>query len=129
VTGHLALRGRYVPEDLQVFNVGETGGAYWFTGGWNFYALAAWIPSVVLGLLFANTPPLVVGPWAGVAGGIDLSFLSAALVALVVYGAFILLIPDRVLPPTSAVPTLDLATAAGIAPAPAPAGEIAPAVP
>lgn len=129
VTGHLALRGRYVPEDLQVFNVGETGGAYWFTGGWNFYALAAWIPSVVLGLLFANTPPLVVGPWAGVAGGIDLSFLSAALVALVVYGAFILLIPDRVLPPTSAVPTLDLATAAGVAPAPAPAGEIAPAVP
>jgi purine-cytosine permease-like protein len=116
VVGHLALRGRYVPEDLQVFNVGMTGGNYWFTGGWNFYATAAWIPSVVLGLLFANTPPLVVGPWAGVAGGIDLSFLSAALVALVIYGSFVLLIPERVLPAASAVPTVDLATAAGLRP-------------
>jgi purine-cytosine permease-like protein len=127
VMGHLALRGRYVPEDLQVFNVGMTGGAYWFTGGWNFYALVAWIPSVVLGLLFANTPPLVVGPWAGAAGGIDLSFLSAALVALVIYGAFIVLIPDRALPATSAVPTVDLATAAGLVPAAAFPGDDAPA--
>jgi cytosine/uracil/thiamine/allantoin permease len=104
-----------------------TGGTYWFTGGWNFYALVAWIPSVVLGLLFANTPPLVVGPWAGAAGGIDLSFLSAALVAMVIYGAFIVLIPDRTLPATSAVPTVDLATAAGLLPAPTPAGDDAPA--
>ena len=42
--------GRYVPEDLQVFNVGMTGGAYWFTRGWNFYAMAAWAPSVVASL-------------------------------------------------------------------------------
>jgi|tagenome__1003787_1003787.scaffolds.fasta_scaffold20988592_8 purine-cytosine permease-like protein len=125
VVGHLALRGRYVPEDLQVFNVGMTGGTYWFTGGWNFYALAAWIPSVLLGLLFANTPPLVVGPWAGAAGGIDLSFLSASLVALVVYSAFVLLIPDRALPTTSAVPTVDLATAAGLVPAPTSAADLA----
>ncbi|MGZ4506330.1 MAG: purine-cytosine permease family protein [Blastococcus sp.] len=125
VMGHLALRGRYVPEDLQVFNVGLTGGTYWFTGGWNFYAMAAWIPSVVVGLLFANTPPVLVGPWAGAAGGIDLSFLSAALIALVVYGAFILLIPDRALPATSAVPMVDLATAAGLVPAPASAADLA----
>ncbi|MET0763514.1 MAG: cytosine permease [Blastococcus sp.] len=125
VMGHLALRGRYVPEDLQVFNVGMTGGTYWFSGGWNFYAMAAWIPSVVLGLLFANTPPVLVGPWAGAAGGIDLSFLSAALVALVIYGAFIVLIPDRALPATSAVPTVDLATAAGLLPAPSSAGDLA----
>jgi purine-cytosine permease-like protein len=127
VMGHLALRGRYVPEDLQVFNVGMTGGTYWFTGGWNFYALVAWIPSVVLGLLFANTPPLVVGPWAGAAGGIDLSFLSAALVAMVIYGAFIVLIPDRALPATSAVPTVDLATAAGLVPTAGFPGDDAPA--
>jgi purine-cytosine permease-like protein len=130
VVGHLALRGRYVPEDLQVFNVGMTGGNYWFTGGWNFYATAAWIPSVVLGLLFANTPPLVVGPWAGVAGGIDLSFLSAALVALVIYGSFVLLIPERVLPAASAVPTVDLATAAGlVSTAAEDPGHVAPAAP
>jgi purine-cytosine permease-like protein len=127
VVGHLALRGRYVPEDLQVFNVGMTGGAYWFRGGWNLYAMAAWIPSVVLGLLFANTPPLVVGPWAGAAGGIDLSFLSASLVALLIYGAFITLVPDKALPPTSAVPTVDLATAAGLVPAAASVGDDAPA--
>jgi purine-cytosine permease-like protein len=119
VVGHLALRGRYVPEDLQVFNVGMTGGAYWFTRGWNFYAMAAWAPSVILGLLFANTPPLVVGPWANAAGGIDLSFLSASVVALVIYGGFVLFIPQRVLPPTAAAPTVDLATAAGLTPAPA----------
>jgi purine-cytosine permease-like protein len=125
VVGHLALRGRYVPEDLQVFNVGMTGGAYWFTRGWNFYAMAAWAPSVVLGLLFANTPPLVVGPWSNAAGGIDLSFLSASLVALIIYGGFILFLPHRVLPATSAAPTVSLATAAGLVPAPASAADSA----
>lgn len=119
VVGHLALRGRYVPEDLQVFNVGMTGGAYWFTRGWTFYAMAAWAPAVILGLLFANTPPLVVGPWSNAAGGIDLSFLSASLVALIIYGGFVLFLPQRVLPPTSAAPTVDLATAAGLVPTPA----------
>lgn len=34
IMGHFASRGgRYVPEDLQVFNVRKTGGAYWSTTG------------------------------------------------------------------------------------------------
>jgi purine-cytosine permease-like protein len=117
VMGHLALRGRYVPEDLQVFNAGSTGGVYWFRRGVNWYAMAAWLPSVVLGLLFANTPPLMEGPWRNAAGGIDLSFLSAALVAFLIYGAFLWLVPGRALPATSGTPAVDLATASGAAPA------------
>jgi purine-cytosine permease-like protein len=114
IMGHLAVRGRYVPEDLQVFNVGMTGGAYWFTRGVNWYAMAAWIPSVVLGLLFANTPPLLEGPWRNAANGIDLSFISAAVVAFAIYGAFLLLVPEKALPQRTAAPVVDLATAAGI---------------
>ncbi|MEV7968680.1 cytosine permease [Sphaerisporangium sp. NPDC088356] len=114
VMGHLALRGRYVPEDLQVFNVGTTGGIYWFSRGVNVYAMAAWILSVVLGLLFANTPPLMEGPWRNAAGGIDLSFLSAALAAFLIYGAFLWLVPARALPRTSGVPAVDLAAGAGL---------------
>ncbi|MDT7617387.1 MAG: hypothetical protein QOF00_4834 [Pseudonocardiales bacterium] len=117
VMGHLALRGRYIPEDLQVFNVGMTGGTYWFRRGVNWYAMAAWLPSVVLGLLFANTPPLMEGPWRNAAGGIDLSFLSAALVAFLIYGVFLLLVPGRALPATSGTPLVGLATASGVAPA------------
>ncbi len=79
--------------------------------------MAAWLPSVVLGLLFANTPPLMEGPWRNAAGGIDLSFLSAALVAFLIYGAFLWLVPEGALPATSGTPTVDLATAAGGAPA------------
>jgi purine-cytosine permease-like protein len=114
IMGHVAVRGRYVPEDLQVFNVGMTGGAYWFTRGVNWYAMAAWIPAVVLGLLFANTPPLLEGPWRNAANGIDLSFISAAVAAFAIYGAFLLLVPERVLPQRRATPVVDLATAAGI---------------
>jgi purine-cytosine permease-like protein len=112
IMGHAAARGSYVPEDLQVFNVGMTGGAYWFRGGVNWYAMAAWIPAVVLGLLFANTPPLLEGPWRNAANGIDLSFISAAVVAFAIYGTFLLLTPERVLPQRTAAPVVDPVTAA-----------------
>ncbi|HKE97475.1 MAG TPA: cytosine permease, partial [Actinomycetes bacterium] len=41
--GFLRSRGRYLLDDLQVFNRGERGGAYWFSGGWDWRAALAWV--------------------------------------------------------------------------------------
>jgi purine-cytosine permease-like protein len=76
--------GRYDPDDLQVFNRGETGGRYWFSGGWNWPAVAAWAAGSVVGLSTIQTA-LFVGPLALVAGGFDISLLAGAAVAAVVY--------------------------------------------
>ncbi|WP_197537343.1 purine-cytosine permease family protein [Modestobacter italicus] len=102
IMGHLAVRGRYTPEDLQVFNARRTGGAYWYNGGWNFYALTAWLPPVLVGMLLANTPPVLEGPLRNIAGGVDLSFIVSSALSFLIYGAFLLLMPDRVLPARSA---------------------------
>ena len=53
----VARRGRYDPHDLQVFNEGRRGGRYWFTGGWNLRAMAAWAAGSAFGLC-ASAPPL-----------------------------------------------------------------------
>ena len=47
----VARRGRYDPHDLQAFNEGRRGGRYWFTGGWNLRAMAAWAAGSAFGLL------------------------------------------------------------------------------
>ncbi|QYL15590.1 purine-cytosine permease family protein [Mycolicibacterium pallens] len=104
IMGHFASRGRYVPEDLQVFNVRKTGGAYWFHNGWNIYAITAWIPPVIIGMLLANTPPVLTGPWANIAGGVDLSFIVSSALAFVMYGSFLVFRRDQ---------TLGLSTATG----------------
>jgi purine-cytosine permease-like protein len=95
VVGHFSRRGRYLPDDLQVFNRGEKGGAYWFTGGINLRAFAAYVPSVVVGCLFLNTS-LFTGPWANALNGIDLSFVSAFGLSAVIYGALVLIWPERI---------------------------------
>src|SRR5690349_1550985 len=61
--GYWVRRGHYSPTDLQVFNEGRLGGRYWFSAGTNWRGMAAWIPSAVLGILFANYPPLIEGPF------------------------------------------------------------------
>jgi purine-cytosine permease-like protein len=96
ILGHLAVRGRYATADLQVFNARMRGGVYWFRRGWNPYAIGTWAVSLVLGLLFTNSPPVLEGPWRNAAGGVDLSFLSAAVAAILIYGSCLLLVPDRV---------------------------------
>lgn len=93
IVGHVSRRGYYRPDDLQVFNRGERGGAYWFSRGINARALAAYLPAVVIGVLFTNTS-LVVGPWANAAGGVDLSFVSSGVVAAVLYALLILIVPE-----------------------------------
>jgi purine-cytosine permease-like protein len=92
--GYVVRRGHYREVDLQVFNQGRTGGAYWFSEGVNWRGMVAWIPAAVLGLLFANYAPLIEGPFRNVAGGVDLSLPVAIGVAAVVYVAMIVAFPE-----------------------------------
>jgi purine-cytosine permease-like protein len=90
---YVQRRGWYDVDDLQVFNAGQRGGIYWFTGGWNLRATLAFVPAVVVGLMFVNTT-LFKGPWADAANGVDLSLASGAVVAGVLYLAFTALFPE-----------------------------------
>ena len=82
--GFLRTRGRYDADDLQVFNRRQTGGRYWYGGGWHWPAVAAWAAGSIAGLLTIQTL-LFSGPLAGIAGGVDVSLLLGALVAAAVY--------------------------------------------
>jgi purine-cytosine permease-like protein len=92
--GLLVRRGWYCPQDLQVFTRGETGGRYWFSHGWNWRGLGAWIPSALVGLCFVNLPGQFVGPLGNLAGGIDISLPVTLGLAAVVYGALLKLFPE-----------------------------------
>jgi purine-cytosine permease-like protein len=83
IIGYLRCRGRFVPHHLQAF--GAHTGVYWYKGGVNPRAVFAWVAGVVVGLLFTNTS-LLVGPLATSANGVELSFISAAVVGAVLYG-------------------------------------------
>jgi purine-cytosine permease-like protein len=84
IIGHWQHRGRFDTRDLQAFAQRQHRGIYWYSGGANIGAVTAWVIGVVVGLLFANTS-LFVGPLAHVAQGVDLSFISSALVATILY--------------------------------------------
>ena len=92
--GYFVRRGSFDRSDLQVFNRGETGGRYWFTGGVNWRGMVAWIASAVLGLLFAYFPPVIEGPLSGVAGGVDLSLIVAIVSAAVLYIGALVIFPE-----------------------------------
>ncbi len=92
--GYFVRRGYYAPEDLQVFNQGNIGGRYWFKGGINWRAMTAWIVAALVGLMFAYYPPLIEGPWNGLAGGVDLSLISGILTAAVVYLGALFIFPE-----------------------------------
>jgi purine-cytosine permease-like protein len=92
--GYVVRRGHYRELDVQVFNQGRTGGAYWFTGGVNWRGMAAWIPAAVVGLLFANYPPLIEGPFRNAAGGVDISLPVAIGLAAVSYVALLWAFPE-----------------------------------
>jgi purine-cytosine permease-like protein len=92
--GYLLCRGRYDLDALQVFNRGERGGRYWFTAGFNYRAVVAFLAGAVFGLLAVNTT-LYVGPLADIAGGVDVSFAGAALISATLYLVLRLLFPER----------------------------------
>jgi hypothetical protein len=70
------------------------GGAYWFNSGLNWRGLAAWIPAAVAGLLFANYPPLIEGPFRNAAGGVDISLPVAIGLAAALYLTTLFLAPE-----------------------------------
>ncbi len=94
IVGHLRRGGYYDVHDLQVFNRRETGGVYWYTGGWNLRAVIAFAVSVLFGLL-ALQCSFYTGPFANMAKGVDLSWASAFVIAMVIYGAAITLFPEH----------------------------------
>jgi purine-cytosine permease-like protein len=73
-------KGKYSASDLFAKN----GGRYWYSNGFNIPAVTAWIIAVAIGVMFTNAG-LLRGPFADLAGGVDLSFLSSALVGSVLY--------------------------------------------
>jgi cytosine/uracil/thiamine/allantoin permease len=100
--GFLARRGFYLPEHLQVFNRGQRGGAYWFTGGVNWRGMAAGIPAAVVGLLFVNLPDQFEGPLRNTAedlgidqlAGVDISLAVVIVLAALLYVVFLTLFPE-----------------------------------
>lgn len=98
--GYARCRGQYDAEALQVFNRRSVGGAYWYRGGWNPRATAAWAVGAGVGLL-AVTTPFYEGPLLALTGGVDCSFVLSGLTGGLVYAAL----------------------TAGASPAPVPAGD------
>ncbi|SDS89932.1 purine-cytosine permease family protein [Actinoplanes derwentensis] len=92
--GWFVRRGHYREADLQVFNQGREGGAYWFDKGVNWRGMAAWIPAAIAGLLFANYPPLIEGPFRNAAGGVDISLPVSIGLAAVLYLGMLFLFPE-----------------------------------
>lgn len=93
LVGYLTRRGHYLVEDLQVFNRGQEGGAYWFTRGYNIRSMTAWGIGAALGVLTANTT-LIAGPLKDIAGGIDISFFLSFIVSGGVYYGALHLFPE-----------------------------------
>lgn len=92
--GYIFRRGHFDARNLQVFNRGETGGVYWFNNGVNWRAMVAWLAAAGIGLLFANYPPIIVGPFSELGGGIDLSLISGVVAAAVLYLAALFIWPE-----------------------------------
>lgn len=110
--GFVRTRGRLDEPSLQVFNRRERGGAYWFRGGWNVDAVLAWAGGSVLGVL-SNSTTSFEGPIAGALGGLDVSVLTSALTAGLLYVALVTLRPHAHAPSWVAVETEELAAAEG----------------
>ncbi|MFD3334145.1 purine-cytosine permease family protein [Streptomyces sp. NPDC058700] len=96
--GYVLHRGRYDAEALRTFATGG-GGRYWYTGGVNARAAAAFAAGSVVGVLWVNNP-LYTGPLTGLTGGVDLSLPASFVVAAALYGALCRVWPEPLLPPT-----------------------------
>lgn len=81
--GFARCGGSYDTEALQVFNRRSRGGIYWYTGGWNLRATAAWGIGSTVGLLAVDTA-LYTGPLISITH-IDVSFLLAAATTAAAY--------------------------------------------
>jgi purine-cytosine permease-like protein len=94
MVGYLHRRGHYLPDDLQVFNRGQKGGAYWFRNGFNIEAIFIWVLSAILSLFFVNLPGQFVGPLGNLFNGLDISLLVAVILPAVLYGLTLMITPE-----------------------------------
>lgn len=92
--GYVTRRGWYDPEALQVFNRRQRGGRYWFTHGWNWRGMSAWLLAAVVALLSVNVPGQFVGPLGGLAGGVDISLPLGLAIAAVLYLVLLAAFPE-----------------------------------
>lgn len=92
--GYFVRRGHFDARNLQVFNKGEVGGVYWFDSGVNWRGMIAWLGAAAIGLLFANYPPVIVGPFINAGGGMDLSLVVAVISGAVLYLAALWIFPE-----------------------------------
>ncbi len=107
--GFWQTRGHFDEPSLQVFNRRGTGGAYWYSHGWNIDATVAWALGGVVGVL-SNSTQTFVGPVAASLGDLDVSVLTSTLTAGAAYLLMVRLRPHahadrparRVLTTTSA---------------------------
>ncbi len=93
LVGHYKRGGYYNVHDLQVFNRRQTGGVYWFTGGWNLRALIAFLVSSLIGAL-ALQCNFFTGPLSNMADGVDLSWISALIIGGALYYILLLIAPE-----------------------------------
>jgi len=92
--GYLVRRGFYLPDAMQVFNRGQTGGPYWFRQGWNLAGMCAWVGSSLIALLTVNIPGHFVGWLGNLAGGIDVSLVVALILPAILYPLCLRLFPE-----------------------------------
>jgi purine-cytosine permease-like protein len=92
--GYVVRRGFYIPDAMQIFNRGQTGGPYWFMGGWNVAGMSAWIVSSVIALLAVNIPDHFVGWLGNLAGGLDVSLLAALVLPMLLYPVSLKVFPE-----------------------------------
>ena len=106
VIGHFFIKARYDTDGLQVFNRHQHGGPYWYWHGWNMPACLSWAVGSAIGLLFLDTT-LYEGPWSQVANGVDLSWLSATVIAAILYTVAMLVMRRSPAGSRLAAPALD----------------------
>lgn len=87
LVGHYVFSDHYDPEDLFAYLRPGGKGRYWYSNGWNWRAVLAWVLAVVAGLLFTQTA-LIHGPLSNLFGGVTLDFAMAAVVGGVSYFIF-----------------------------------------
>lgn len=92
--GYWNHRGQYDAEALQVFVRGETGGRYWFTGGWNWRAMTAFVLATIAGLMGLHTAWFE-GPLVSLFSGVGLGFVVSLIVAAVSYVFFLWIAPEK----------------------------------
>lgn len=92
--GWFTRRGWYDSDALQVFNRRQRGGRYWFTHGWNWRGLGAWLISAALSICFVNLPGQFVGPLGNLAAGVDLSIPVGLGLAALLYPVLLYAFPE-----------------------------------